>query len=285
MMFRKFSITFWSMLLLLSACGGGQQSETAETESESDTAGMAQFADDESFKAAHGEPTELHFEGRGEMLSYPTPDGAQASAYLLKAPATTNKYLFVFHEWWGLNDHIKAEAERLYDILDSTVTVMAPDIYDGQIATTQEKASELMQGISNERAQAIIQGAINYAGENARIGTIGWCFGGGMSLNASILAGEKGAGCVMYYGMPVKEEKAIAPLSADILGIFARQDDWINEEVVSDFKQLCEETGKNLEVHWFDAVHAFANPSNPDFDGEAAQQANNLAWGFLEKRL
>lgn len=284
-MVKKLSIALMSMLLLLSACGGGEQSDTAETGSEADTAGMAQFADDEKFKAAHGEPTELNFEGRGEMMDYGTPDGARASAYTLQAPVATDKYLFVIHEWWGLNDHIKAEAERLYDILDSTVTVMALDIYDGQVATTQEEASQLMQGVSNERAQAIIQGAINHAGPDARIGTIGWCFGGGMSLQASILAGDQGAGCVMYYGMPVEEKEAIEPLSADILGIFARQDGWINEEVVNNFKQLCEETGKDLEVHWFDAAHAFANPSNPDFDAEAAQKANNLAWEFLEERL
>jgi len=282
----KITIATISLLLfLLSSCGGGQQQEAADTGAESDTTGMAQFADDEKFKAAHGEPTELNFEGRGEMMEFDTPDGQTGSAYTLEAATESNKYLFVIHEWWGLNEHIKAEAERLYDILDSTVTVMAPDMYDGKVATSQDSAQQYMQSLNQDRGYAIINGAINQTGAEARIGTIGWCFGGGWSLRTAIEAGDKGAGCVMYYGMPVDDAEALEPITCDILGIFARQDEWINEKVVNGFKEIAQEAGADLEVHWFDAAHAFANPSNPEYDAEAAKEANNLAWGFLEERL
>lgn len=280
---KKYLLLCLSAGLFLFAGCNGEQPADAETQEED--AGMEQFAEDEAFQAAHKTPNELEFQGRGEMVSLETPDGLTANAYLLPADAETNQYLLVFHEWWGLNEHIKAEAERLFDMLDSNVTVLALDLYDGQVAATQERASELMQSVDQAQAEAIIQSAIERAGAGAQIGTIGWCFGGGWSLRAAIMAGEQGAGCVMYYGMPVQSEEAIEPLSCDVLGLFAEQDDWITDEVIRNFKQLAETADKELEVYTFDALHAFANPSNPHFDERAAEQANELAWTFLKERL
>ena len=129
------------------------------------------------------------------------------SAYVLKAPEEGSDYLFVIHEWWGLNDHIKQEAERLQAELGGNINVMALDLYDGKVATTREDASKYMQASTEERGAAIIQGAINHAGTTAKIATVGWCFGGGWSLKSSILAGEQGAGCVITTECPYKKPK------------------------------------------------------------------------------
>lgn len=278
-------LTVLSFIIFLTACGGSQSSTNDGAASEADTSGMAQFAGDDAFKAAHPSPDSLQFQGRGQMIQFDTPDGAKGSAYALPATEPTGKYLLVFHEWWGLNDHIKAESERLFDLFGGKVTVLAPDLYDGKVATSPDQAGELMQAVKNTRALAIVNGALAYAGPDAAIGTIGWCFGGGWSLQASIQAGDRGKACVMYYGMPVQNAKDIAPLKAPVLGIFARQDGWINEEVIGKFEALTKSTNKSLEVHWFDAKHAFANPSNPDFNKEAASEANQLAWNFLKEKL
>jgi len=268
-----------AILLLLAAWSCTNTPQKAPTDD-----GMAQFADETEFKAAHDEPQALDFEARGDMVTFPTPDGKTGSAYALMAGSETNKYLFVIHEWWGLNDHIKAEAERLYEQLGDA-HVLALDMYDGKVATTREKASQYMKAMTEERGEAIIQGALNKAGGNARIGTIGWCFGGGWSLQASILAGEQGDACVIYYGMPVQKADALAPLEAPILGLFAEQDGWITPEVVSEFEHLAQATGKSIEVYQFDAKHAFANPSNPQYDAEATKKANALALEFLQEHL
>lgn len=249
-----------------------------------DSTGMARFADDEQFKDAHESPAELKFEGKGEMIQFPTPDGQQGSAYALMPEGETKDYLLVIHEWWGLNGHIKAEAERLFDGLDN-VAVLALDIYDGKSTANPDEAGKLMQSVKEERARAIIQGALDKAGKDARIATIGWCFGGGWSLNSSIMAGEQGVACVMYYGMPVKTAKELAPLKAPILGIFAKQDGWITPEVAQQFENLAKASGKSIEIEMFDANHAFANPSNPNFNNEAAQQANQDALAFLREHL
>ncbi|MEO0338025.1 MAG: dienelactone hydrolase family protein [Bacteroidota bacterium] len=245
---------------------------------------MADFADDQDFKDAHEEPRAATVEGKGETIAIPTADGTDASAYALMSKTKSNKYLLVIHEWWGLNDNIKEEAERLFgDLAD--VNVLALDMYDGKFATTPDDAGKLMQAVKEERAKAIIQGAIDMAGADAQFATIGWCFGGGWSLKSSILAGEQGVGCVMYYGMPVQSADEIAPLQADVLGIFAEQDGWITPEVATKFEDMAKAAGKNIEIHQYDAKHAFANPSSEAYLKDAAQDANAKALAFLKMKF
>lgn len=283
-MSRNLILLTMALGLFFTSCQNrGKSGGQAEGEA-ADSSGMTQFADDENFKGAHEKPMELNFDGTGQMIEFDTPDGQKGSAYALMPEEATNKYLFVIHEWWGLNNHIKAEAERLFAHLGD-VNVLALDIYDGKMTDDPDKAGELMQSVKEERARAIVQGAINKAGAEARIGTIGWCFGGGWSLKASIMAGDQGEACVMYYGMPVQNAKEIAPLKAPVLGIFAQQDEWITPEVAKKFEGLAKAAGKQIETHIYDANHAFANPSSDRYNEEAAQKANQQAWSFLEKHL
>lgn len=264
--------------LLLAACGNNTQNASNDAE------GMNKFSSDTSFRDAHESPADIAFEGKGEMITFATPDGKEAKAYLLKSAAPTDKVLFVIQEWWGLNDFVKREAERLASELDN-VTVLALDMYDGKVATNPEDAAAYMEAATTPRCEAIIKGALANVGPKAKVATIGWCFGGGWSLRASILAGKQAAGCVMYYGMPVEKANELAPLQADVLGIFAGKDAWITEKVVTDFQNLAKATNKKLEVQSFDADHAFANPSSPKYDKANADKANDLALNFLKQKL
>ena len=162
---------------------------------------------------------------------------------------------------------------------------MALDLYDGNVTDDRDQAGKYMKAATQERCEAIINGALALAGADAKVATVGWCFGGGWSLRSSILAGERGVGCVMYYGMPVEKAKELAPLKADVLGIFAKKDGWINEKVITPFEALAKATDKNLDVHWFDAEHAFANPSSPRYNEAAAKEANGLALAFFKEKL
>lgn len=271
----KHVFLFAGFILLIAACGnqGGEQSDD-----------MSQFAEDSSFQDAHPTPDNVDFQPRGEMIEFDTPDGETASAYALMSEEPTQDYILVIHEWWGLNDQVKMESERLFDSL-TNVNVLALDMYDGKVTSDQEKAGEYMQAMSESRGEAIINGALARAGADADIGTIGWCFGGGWSLRASIMAGDQSEACVMYYGMPVQEAQALAPLEAPILGIFAEQDDWITPEVANNFEDLAKATGKEITIHQFDADHAFANPSNPAYDRAATQEARDLTLAFFREHL
>lgn len=282
---------YWKLcllpFLLALACGepagtdGAEEPMTDSTEATS----MAEMADDPAFVAIHDNPESIDFTATGEMVSFSTPDGQTGSAYALMADEPTDDYLFVFHEWYGLNDYVKREAERLFASLDAT-NVMAIDLYDGQVATNREEAQQYMQGMQEERGKAIIRGALSKAGADANIGTIGWCFGGGWSLKAAILAGEQAAAAVMYYGMPVTEAAALEPLAAPVLFIYGKQDEWINENVAASFSDLAREAGKTVTVQAYDGQHAFANPTQQSsYNKEAAREANTLALRFLREHL
>lgn len=249
------------------------------------TVEFAMLGKNESFKSSHLSPLPFNYvPHEGKMILIKCTDGKDAAAFEVRAGQPTNNYLFVFHEWWGLNDYIKQEAERLFHELPG-VNVFAIDLYDGKMATVADSASKLMQSANEDRMKTIINGALAYAGKDARVQTTGWCFGGAWSLQASILAGKQGAGCVMYYGFPEKNADRLKMLQAPVLGIFAEKDDYITPEIVKAFEKNMQQLGKPVTIKFFNAVHAFANPSNPKHDAAAAEEANKMAVKFLNKNF
>ena len=267
-----------TLSFLLFSCGNEKPTKEGTTDK------MVKHADDKNFKNQHETPEKINFTPKGEMIKIAVAEGDAGNAYSIKATAPSNNYLFVIHEWYGLNDHIKREAERLHKELGN-VNVLALDMYDGNVADNREDASKYMKASTEERSKAIINGALKLAGGDAKVGTIGWCFGGGWSLQSSILAGDQGAGCVIYYGSPVENAKELVNLKADVLGIFGEKDEWINPKVVNKFDALMKATGKNFTFKIFDADHAFANPSSPRYVEAAAQEANAMALAFLKERF
>ncbi len=245
---------------------------------------FATFSSDAAFKAGHSEPNAFKYSGKGELITFNAADGKPAKGFLIKADQPSDNYLFVFHEWWGLNDHIKQQAATFQKDLGN-VNVLALDLYDGKVTASREEAAKLMSAMNIARAEAIVNGAVKYAGAAAKIFTVGWCLGGGWSLQASLLCGKQAAGCIIYYGMPEKNIDKLKALSADVLGIFASRDGWITQDMVKEFDSNMKAAGKRADIVSFDADHAFANPSNPQFDQEATKKAYQYSVEFLKERL
>lgn len=235
------------------------------------------------FVKSHEEPLPFTFKGNGKDVYFKTSDGKQAHAWEIKAAKPTNIYLLVIHEWWGLNDYVKQQGEKMCS--DLGINILALDLYDNNVAQTREDAAKYMQSVKQERAAAIIKGAFDYAGDKAEFFTIGWCFGGGWSLQTALEAGNRCKGCIMFYGMPEENISRLKTLSCDVLGIFAEKDEWINKDVVTKFEANMKDAGKKLIVAEYDADHAFANPSNPHFDKEAAEDAYNKVKDFIKTRI
>lgn len=243
------------------------------------------FASDKQFRDAHQTPNEFTLkDAKGKMIKFKTKSGKEANAYFVESKRKSNKYIFVFHEWWGLNEHIKREADELNEKLGD-VNVIALDLYDGKVASTREDAAKYMQSVNKERAVEIVQGAIEFAGKDAEIGTIGWCFGGGWSLQGSILAGKQGKACVMYYGIIENTPETFNELNAPVLGIFAEKDGWVTPEVYGNLEKNLKAAGKKVTVKSFNADHAFANPSNPNYDKQATKEAKELTIKFFKENL
>ena len=245
------------------------------------TQSFANLGNQNKFKLEHQLPKQnVGQEHTGIWQEFATEDGKTGRGYLVKAKTTSTKYLFVFHEWWGLNDNIMREVEEWSRKLPS-VNIIALDLYDGKIGTTREAAAELMQGADEVRIRAIIEGARTWAGDDAAIATIGWCFGGGWSLQAALQLQDQAVGCVLYYGMPEQDVQRLSGLNCKVVGLFAEQDGWINREVVAKYEKAMSDAGKAYETHWYDAKHAFANPSNPVFNEDAATKANAISTNYL----
>jgi carboxymethylenebutenolidase len=249
------------------------------------TVKFASLANDNNFVKEHQDPAPFTTSvDLGEKFTFKAADGTDAFGFIIKAKTPTDKYLFVIHEWWGLNDYIKEISGKLYKDLGN-INVIALDLYDGKVATTKELAGQYMQSANEARIKNIVNGAIKFAGPKAKIATIGWCFGGGWSLQTSILAGKQSVACVMYYGMPETDIVKLKTLNSDVLGIFANKDGWISPKVATEFQANMEKAGKKLLLKQYDADHAFANPSNPIYNSVAAADAYAATLSFLMPRL
>jgi carboxymethylenebutenolidase len=249
---------------------------------------FAMFASIKEFNNEHEMPREYVHESLagGEMIKFKTADGSEANGYLIKAKKNTNNWIFVFQEWWGLNDNIKRHSEDLYNDLGN-VNVLAIDMYDGKVATDRENAGKYMQEFKQDRGDAIVKAALAYVGPKAKVATVGWCFGGGQSLLATLTAGKQAAACVIYYGMPVGDVAKLKTLNCDVLGIFAGKEKWIGPEVVKKFEANMKAAGKKLTVKSYDADHGFANPSNPmgAYNEAAAADAYKNTVEFFKGKL
>jgi carboxymethylenebutenolidase len=245
---------------------------------------MIAFLDDPKFVAFHPAPVPFEFEGLGEMVSFPSPDGKNASGYLIKAKQPSNKWLFVYQEWWGLNDNIKEESDKFYEDLDGKVNVIALDMYDGKVTSNPQEAGGLMRGAEEKRLENIVLAAKNFAGNDAKISNVGWCFGGAWSLKSALLLGEQNIGSIIFYGMPVRDVKQLRTLNSDVLGLFATEE-YISKAVIEEFATAMDEAGKELNYKIFDAVHGFANPSNARHDKEATKEAYEMALSYLRGKF
>lgn len=247
---------------------------------------FAAFASNDVFRMAHESPKAfVQTNALGAMSSVTLPDGTTASVYKVQATSPSNATILVFHEWWGLNDNVKNQCDSIAQELHGKATIIAVDLYHGLIATTGKDAAALMQNSKDEYSRIVINAVLTTIPPDQKIGTVGWCFGGGWSLQASIMLGKRGAACVIYYGMPEFSQQALVKLHAPVLGIYGTKDDWITPELVEKFNEAMHDAGKRLTVKRYEAVHAFANPSNANHDSKAAKDAFQNMIGFFNEHL
>lgn len=242
-------------------------------------------ASTQAFAAMHPSPKTLQQQPLlGKMIQFPTKDGQIASGYYIASQKKSKKWLIVLQEWWGLNEHIKREADKYYSDLKD-VNVLAVDMYDGKLASTPDSAMKLMRGSSNERMSSILLSAFQHAGEKAEIYSVGWCFGGMWSLQTAILAGKQAKGSVMFYGRPETNLEKLKSLQCDILGFFGNLDKSPSPAMVAEFEKNMEAAGKKFTDFKYEAGHGFANPSNPSFNEEASKDAYSKAIAFFKEKM
>ena len=225
-----------------------------------------------------------------ESVTYATIDGKPITGYLAR-PAETNENLpgiLVIHEWWGLNDNIKMMTERL---AGEGYTALAVDLYEGSVANAPEQARALSTTANEnpERLQENMRQAFQYLEtqqQAPKIASLGWCFGGAVSLRTALLLPDQLDAAVIYYGRLVTEPEELRPLEMPILGIFGGLDDSPSVESVREFETALNTVDKSAEIHIYEgADHAFANPSGTRYNAEAAEDAWEKTIAFLDRYL
>ncbi|MEM1026312.1 MAG: dienelactone hydrolase family protein [Myxococcota bacterium] len=297
-----------STLLLLAACaeggsGGGkgkkaedpvekkaEESEKVakpasqpEAQNTSATALASGLVDEAAFKKAHALTDAQAPQAEGEMIEV-----GGAKAYLsLPDGDGPHPGVVVIHEWWGLNQNIKYWTDRMAALGYAAVAV---DLYGGKVATDPENAAKYMKSVDQQAANGILTAAHAFLRSDERVkapkvGSMGWCFGGGQSLQLA-LADSKLDAAVMYYGFPVTDAAKLKVIEADILALFGGADDFIPMEQVEAFEKALKEAGVDYELHVYEgATHAFANPSNPHYDMKNASDAFEKTKAFLAAKL
>lgn len=221
----------------------------------------------------------------GEMIQVKRPDGKTCPAYLAK-PAKGDKApaVVVIQEWWGLNDQIKKVADRY---AQAGYRALVPDLYRGKKTTKADEASHLMTGLNfPDAGKQDVRGCVQHLkAAGGKVGVLGFCMGGALTIIAGVHVPEADAG-VCYYGIPPKEAADPAQLRVPMQFHFANKDDWCTPGAVNTLEAALKAAGKKYELYRYDAQHAFMNETRPEvYDAAAAKQGWDRGLAFLKTHL
>jgi carboxymethylenebutenolidase len=193
----------------------------------------------------------------------------------------------VIQEWWGLNDWIKDNAKRL---AAQGYVALAPDLYRGKVTDDRAVASQLLKGMPQDRALRDLKAAVDVLAKKDnvkkdKIGSIGWCMGGGLSLRLSLNEPQVVA-CVICYGPVVSDANMLKPLAASVLGIFGEDDKGIPAAGVRQFEEALKKAGKKVDQVkiYKGAGHGFMRAMNgPTKNPEHREAETKDAWALIDK--
>ena len=229
--------------------------------------------------------TVSYYENSSGYLAYPSSfQPNNASAPTEKIPA-----IIMIHENRGLNDNIKSTADIL---AEQGYVVLAVDLFEGQVTDDPNRARQLSSAVRNNPGVAIenMKSAVSYLSSlpnvnSSRIVSIGWCFGGGQSLQLALNSEDRPlAATIIYYGQVVNDTAELSKIKWPVLGIFGDQDQSISVDSVRAFERGLNETGVTNEIYIYPGVgHAFANPSNDNYAPQETADAWRKTLAFLDK--
>ena len=254
------------LMLVISSCGAPSDSESAGESGE--VSQTTQEGDVQTEWVNFGD-------GHRGYLVRPGQEGPFPAAVMI-------------HEWWGLNENIQEMARNLGA---EGYVVLAVDLYNGTVASTPQEAGQYASQVRDNVPEAVehMKSAASFLRESdfvleSAIASIGWCFGGGMSLQLSL--NESLAATVIYYGALETDAERLSAIRWPLLGIFADQDTVVPLDSVHQFEAALNQLGVENEIHVYEGVpHAFANPSNPGHDPEKTEDAWQKTIAFLNRTL
>jgi carboxymethylenebutenolidase len=219
-----------------------------------------------------------------ETVTIKTAGGHSVSGALALPAKTPKGGVMVVHEFWGLNDQIKAVTAEL---ASTGYVALAIDLFNGQVASDPTVAQQLMANVDGGQATETVTAWIDHLygmkEVNGKVATLGFCFGGGWSLNASLAHPVDAT--VMYYGLCKQTAEQLKPLKGPLIGHFGNRDTFINPAMVNGFEANLKAAGKKAKIYRYDANHAFANPTGQNYHAADARLAWDRTVAFLKSNL
>ncbi|MER3428389.1 MAG: hypothetical protein C4334_09860 [Pyrinomonas sp.] len=223
----------------------------------------------------------------GEMIQFKS-NGKQAEGYLAVPASGKGPGVIVIQEWWGLVPHIKRVADRF---AEEGFVALAPDLYHGKTTKSPDEAGKLMMAMNIAETEKDLRGAIEYllnhpAVTSNKVGTVGFCMGGALSLYAATKNPQVGA-CVIFYGGHPNVKPELEKLEAPVLGLYAERDTFVTPDAARELERRLKELGKQVEIHIYkEADHAFFNDDRPEvYNREAAEDAWRRTIEFFRQHL
>ena len=228
----------------------------------------------------------------GTTVTFKRPDGKELQGYLAE-PAQPNgaPAVVVIQEWWGLNDQIRGVADRL---ANAGYLALVPDLYRGKITVEEEEAHHLMTALNfGDAATQDVRGAVQYLKTRAaKVGCVGFCMGGALTLLASANVPELDA-AVTWYGCPPLEYIDANKIKIPLQGHWATQDEFFPISLVEGLAAKLKEAGVKFDSHHYLAHHAFGNEeavgpgriAETQYDPVWAQQAWDRTFTFFARHL
>jgi carboxymethylenebutenolidase len=206
------------------------------------------------------------------------------AAYFPSQKGSSGPGLVVVHEWWGLNDAFVAFASRF---AAEGFTVLAPDLYDGRVATDGAGAGALMQAMKTERAMEMVAACTAELARRTgrKVGVTGFCMGGALAFAAA--TSLDGLACaVPFYGIPRADYFDATKVRCPIQAHFAKEDDWAQPDRARAFADAVTKHGGTMELHVYDAGHAFMREGDPSvYSAEQSAIAWDRSLAYLHAHL
>ena len=182
--------------------------------------------------------------------------------------------LIVIQEWWGLTDDIKEIADR-YSV--EGYLAFAPDLYHGQAATEPDEARKLAMSMERDIAAQEIDAAIAWMKAEhglAKVGCVGYCMGGGLTLATAIRPSSNVDAVHVYYGGGMPSAEQIATITVPVLGSYGAEDGGIPAEQVDMLREALTSNGVTNDITLYPgAEHSFFNDTRPAYNEDAAMDS------------
>jgi carboxymethylenebutenolidase len=220
----------------------------------------------------------------GQNVTFKRPDGNDCNGYLA-TPSAGEKApgVVVIQEWWGLNDQIKGVADRLATI---GYRALVPDLYKGKVTLDMAEAKHLMTNLNfGDAATQDVRGAAQHLKQSsAKVGVVGFCMGGALTVLAAMYVQEADA-CSSWYGFPPEQAGDARTIKTPLQLHLAEQDQSFSPEAARALLAKLQQGNVPHEAYWYNAGHAFFNEKGPNYNADAAKLAWDRTVEFFAKHL